>query len=670
MKYKKKKIFFSLLLLCLILVGFVKKTNAQNQITDPYFFGRIIVKKKVKTYVTNSTLQNNNKSLLLKETPFFLKDNKQDFIGLDRIFIINTVKGKEKQLIDELKKDPNIEYAEPDYLATNINAVPIIPNDFYYKKDSNNNQFWYRNYLPMEYAWNISTGNTNTVIAIIDTGIDFSHPDLINKIWSNPREISGNNIDDDNNGYIDDIHGWNIYQNNNDTEDDYGHGTIVAGVAAASSNNTIGITGMTWNNPILPVKSNIAGNNGYNYSDIAKAIVYADSFPEVKVINLSIGGYSNSSLLADVVKNVLNKNKSVIVAGIGNDNLDIFNKPFYPASLRGVMAVGAYDNGLARVYNFGYPIQVSAPGKNIYTTFLGGDYGYSSGTSIATPFVSGLVALVASSNPDWSERELNQAVKFWADCPPDLPNCETTNWSSEYGYGTISGLMSLTLKCETVSEKTRTTIEIKTPEDKTNYLSQQTVNIEGTVKSNNFSHYVVEYGNGTDPSSWSNVGISLVNGGLQKISNSVISQWDLSKILNSGYYQFRIRTFGDSSCTENLTGDERGMIYVNRRYKITGRITNSLGKGLSQVIVRFKKDGVSAGYVLTGSDGRFNKTNLVGGGYSFYPVPASNEDFFPASRSATFQEGATDAIQQDFTISDGCNDGSGKIQTNKFCILL
>jgi len=452
---------------------------------------------------------------------------------------------------------------------------------------------------PVDKKYEQQTGTTKGYCNSLPSSVfnpSVSSPALCTNYCNSLTALSGdegklpacmNGIDDDNNGYIDDVHGWNVNQNNNNTNDEFGHGTIVSGIAAATSNNNLGMTGLAWKNSILPVRANVGSSGIFNYSDIAKAIVYADSFPTVKVINLSMGGYANSALLRDTIKNVLNNNKAVIVAGIGNDNIDIFNTPFYPAAYRGVIAVGAHANGLARVYSYGYPIQISAPGKDIYTTFLGGDYGYCSGTSCAAPFVSGVVALMASHFPDWTGKELNQGIKIWTDNPPDssdycyqppmpscLPGqaciqvmpdsvCERVDWTPQYGFGTLNGIMPLLAKCYDSSQELRTTIEIKSPDDRASFTRSQVVNIVGTVKSDNFINYKIEYGKGASPSAWISEGVALTGNGTQVVENGVLAQWNLSKITDSGYYQYRVRIYGKSSCNGNITGDERALLYIN-----------------------------------------------------------------------------------------------------------
>jgi thermitase len=286
-----------------------------------------------------------------------------------------------------LEADPNVEYAEPNYLA----HAAIVPNDLLYASQ------WGLDKINAPAAWNVVTGTPGVVIAIIDSGIDTTHPDLAGRLWFNPGEIPSNGIDDDNNGYVDDENGWNFVASNNSIADDNGHGTQVAGVAGASTNNAIGIAGMCWNCRLMIVKA-MQTSGVANYSDIAAAVNYAAS-KGAQVINLSLGGYADSATLRAAIEAA--SATVVIVGGAGNDNV---STPFYPAAYSNVLAVASttISDTKASFSNYGAWVDVVAPGVAISTTFSGGDYGTSEGTSLSAPFVSGLAGLIKSQHPDWS----------------------------------------------------------------------------------------------------------------------------------------------------------------------------------------------------------------------------------------------------------------------------
>lgn len=253
-------------------------------------------------------------------------------------------------------------------------------------------------------------GDSSVIVAVIDTGVDYNHIDLKQNIWINKLETPGNGIDDDKNGYVDDVYGWNFVGNNNDPMDDNGHGTHVAGIIGAA-NNDIGVTGVAYNCKIMPIK---AGNSSgyFNNSDIASAITYA-YMNGADVINMSFGGTSVTMAVQEALEKAYSR--SFLVAAAGNDASQ--NEPYYlgipfetvyPASFSfvdGVMSVNGSNYG--SVFTNFDPIKENkieyecfAPGEYISSTFPGNRYASLSGTSMATPVVSGIAALLRSAVPE------------------------------------------------------------------------------------------------------------------------------------------------------------------------------------------------------------------------------------------------------------------------------
>jgi subtilisin family serine protease/N-acetylneuraminic acid mutarotase len=309
--------------------------------------------------------------------------------GLERIFSMQLPQGSDVQMtVKALEADPSVEYAEPDYLA----YAAAMPNDPRYSEQ------WGLTKIGIESSWEQTQGAPNMLIAVIDSGIDLTHPDLLANLWTNPGEIPGNGLDDDNNGRVDDIHGWNFVSASANVADDNEHGTLVAGIAAARTDNTIGVAGVCGLCRILPVKV-MQASGVANYSDIAAGIHYAIA-KGAKVVNLSLGGYADSQTLHEAINAALAQNITV-VAGAGNDNK---SDPFYPAAYDGVIAVTStnLDDTRSDSANTGPWVDVAAPGDNILSTAVGGGYSNGSGTSVAAPFVSGLAGLLLTLNPTWT----------------------------------------------------------------------------------------------------------------------------------------------------------------------------------------------------------------------------------------------------------------------------
>jgi subtilisin family serine protease len=246
-------------------------------------------------------------------------------------------------------------------------------------------------------VWQHGITGQDVVVAVIDSGVDYFHSDLDSNIWSNSREIPNNGIDDDNNGYIDDVRGWNFVSRNNAIMDDNGHGTHVAGIIAAEQNGA-GITGVAYSAKIMPVK--VVNKGGYAFqSNIAAGIRYAAD-NGADVINLSLGSNYYSSEIEQALQ-YASQRDVVIVMAAGNEAAGM---PIYPARLadQAGIAVGAVNSG-RQVADFsnrpGAVLSyVNAPGVDIFSTLPFGRYGYNTGTSMATPFVAGVAALVRSAN--------------------------------------------------------------------------------------------------------------------------------------------------------------------------------------------------------------------------------------------------------------------------------
>ncbi|MFA6978579.1 MAG: S8 family serine peptidase [Ignavibacteriaceae bacterium] len=345
------------------------------------------------------------------------------------------------EVINELKDDPNVEYAEPNYILSIVESKPLSPaltesemiewlkehpeinvanapalpmtiapmtNDFLTNdqqqkpnvvtpNDPLYPQQWGIPATQVDAVWDSTTGDTTQLIAILDTGVDWLHPDLKNKIWTNQNEIPDNGIDDDGNGYVDDVKGWDWINNDNNPTDDNSHGTHVAGIAAAEANNGIGIAGVNWKAKIMPLKVFQSSGRG-DASTIAKSIIYATQ-KGATVINMSFGSYARSLTMENALANAYSS--CILVAAAGNDGLDINQKQMFPAALSFVLGIEATvefsnEDGDGPAYSkfpelFNYELR--APGSNIISTIPNGSYRTYNGTSMAAPLVSGAVSL-------------------------------------------------------------------------------------------------------------------------------------------------------------------------------------------------------------------------------------------------------------------------------------
>lgn len=341
--------------------------------------------------------------------------------------VVNVAPDERQKVMETLVSDPSVESVE----SNAITRLAFAPNDPYF----NDGKQWAPQKIQAPAAWDISMGN-NVKIAIIDFGVDAGHPDLAANIWTNLGEIPGNGIDDDGNGYVDDVHGYNFYYHNADTSDDCGHGTGVAGIAAAVTNNGIGIAGIAPGSMIMPIKAGSCG--GGNYSSMISGLFYAAD-NGARVINISAGAPSDSTYLSDAVNYARSKG-AIVVAAVGNDNSTI---PFYPASYPAAFAVAGTLQGDMRYLssNYGSQVDIAAPATPIYTTWWtptsGSMYTSAGGTSDAAPHVAGLAALLFAKNPNYTASDVEYIIEMSAD---DLG---TAGRDDYFGYGRINASRAL-----------------------------------------------------------------------------------------------------------------------------------------------------------------------------------------------------------------------------------
>ncbi len=459
-----------------VIIGFAANSTAVqqpqttvNQSQQNYVKGQIIVKLKSSaghfaqlasvqstssSTLSNSRLDRLDKKFKIKKARRILKKRKLNRVRRFQAqaqtqaepegdtFLLEVDELPDKDTVAIAKAysvDPDVEYAEPNYI------YETATDDTYYGTSGAWGQdhldLWGLDEINAGEAWQLNRGE-GAVVAVIDTGVDYNHPDIAENMWQNPGEIPDNGIDDDQNGYIDDTYGYDFTMCANlpflglclnpkpvdsDPMDDNGHGTHVAGTIAAAADNQTGIVGVAYNSRIMAIQGLTTSGDG-SASELANAIIYAvDNGADV--INASWVGGSKSQVLADAVQYAVDHNV-VFVAAAGNDATDV--KTFYPASYPHVIKVAALDQSLqlASFSNFGLTIDISAPGVDILSLsaqasentlaerspnkIVATDYMHLRGTSMAAPHVSGVAAMAKSLQPNLNSDQFNTLIRYTA----------------------------------------------------------------------------------------------------------------------------------------------------------------------------------------------------------------------------------------------------------------
>jgi len=351
-----------------------------------------------------------------------------------------------QEAIDLYEQDPNVLYAEPNYMLT-LTANPglaLTPNDPSF------GSLWGLTKINAPSAWNITTGSNDVVVAIIDTGTDYNHVDLAANVYNNPAECTPDGVDNDNNGYIDDCRGINVAYGTSDPLDDNGHGTHVAGTIGAVGNNGIGVVGVNWNVKILTCKMFDANGSATTKAAI-ECLDYVKTMKDLGVnivaTRNSWGGGDFSQALYDAI-NVQRQSGILFITAAGNGNIfgvgvNNDTTPFYPCTyyLANIVCVAATtsNDSKAGFSNYGRrTVHVGAPGNNILSTLPGNDYGSLSGTSMATPHVSGLAALLKAQNLNRDWRAIKNLLLAGGDTIKSMANTITGKRINANGAMTCS----------------------------------------------------------------------------------------------------------------------------------------------------------------------------------------------------------------------------------------
>lgn len=318
------------------------------------------------------------------------------------------------ELIADLSRIQGVDYAEP----VNLNTVDLAPNDPQFPTNMP-----YLNQINAQNAWNVSTGSVNITVAVVDNAVDRSHTDLVGNVWTNPGEIAGDLIDNDGNGYIDDVNGWDVADNDNNTipsNNAMNHGTHCSGTAAGRTNNGTGVASISWNVRLIPVKCQTNTGSTTGIANGYGGIIYAAKV-KARVISCSWGGPGTASAAEQAVIDYAWNRGCIIVCAAGNSNTNALH---YPAAYNNVYSVASVGTGPSGPWgtanvkssfsNYGTWVDISAPGENILSTFPANTYGYSSGTSMATPCVAGLAALMLSRSPQMTQQDVINCINSTA----------------------------------------------------------------------------------------------------------------------------------------------------------------------------------------------------------------------------------------------------------------
>jgi len=451
----------------------------------------------------NSFFDNHNQITFEKsqvKSDFFAKRSGRNIESLNRIIKLILPNDLSNEQIDSyLVENSDIEYIQKS-TTYRINSTP---------NDSLISTQWALSKIDAFNAWNITKGSDTVLVSVIDTGIDYLHPDLKNKIFLNIGEIGidafgndkrYNGIDDDNNGFIDDYMGWDFtdrvgfpfdstggdyldWDNDPMDENGYSHGTAVAGIIGAETNNGIGIAGVAPYIKILNLRAFDPAGYGEE-DDVAAAILYAVQMG-AKAINMSFGDYSFSYVLRDVIRYAYSQNV-VLVASAGNSNS---NAPHYPSGYSEVISVGnsTKDDFVASTSNYGSTLDLVAPGTDIMTTIRNGRYSGFNGTSAAAPFITAAAALVLSKQ-NFTNEEVKQILKSTAD------DILEPGWDMKSGAGRLNLNKALTVLAPSIVNVIYPFQDFATMHD--------TINIIATALSPYFSDFDLYIGEGFNPTSW------------------------------------------------------------------------------------------------------------------------------------------------------------------------
>jgi subtilisin family serine protease len=417
------------------------------------------------------------------------------------------------QELASLSADPDVLFVQEDRAV----KATLTPDDPSFP------MLWGMQEIQAPTAWDTTNG-AGVVVAVVDSGVDYTHQDLDANIWTNPGEIPGDGLDNDGNGLVDDVRGWDFVGTSytspapdNDPMDAVGHGTHVAGIIAAEGNNMLGVIGVAYGARVMVLRGLDNGGTGLE-STLAPAIMYATD-KGADVINASWGGLGVSTVLQNAI-DYAHSHGVVFVAAAGNDNVDA--SLFYPANAPRAITVSACNqNGSTTTFsNFGNRVDVAAPGVGILSLAPSNGFATFDGTSMAAPHVSGTVALIISQHPTFTVEQIRQALRTSTIGEAD---------HRFFGWGRVEAAraIAVTAPLEARFFAPSDGLEVHGP-----------VALSGVAQGTGFHHYIVDYGEGTVPISWT----TIVANGTSPVSGGSLGTFDPS-LLRDNTYTIRLRVF-------------------------------------------------------------------------------------------------------------------------------
>lgn len=562
----------------------VSLANGQQSSVSRYSPNEIIVKFKPREIDFHKKLPSfnilKNTSKIMENEPVFFKNVKTKNFGLDRICKISLADDSDiLQILRELQNNPDIEYAQLNH----VYQLDYIPDDPYIA------QQWLIEKTQLDEAWEIERGSSDVLVAIIDTGIDYHHEDLGSNLWINVGEDLNrngqadaddfNNLDDDQNGFVDDLFGWDFtdaphfpdggdyLERDNDPLDEHGHGTSVAGIIGAVADNQIGIAGIAHGCRLMNLRAGTS-QGLLEEDDVASAIVYAVE-NGARIINMSFGDVVASPLLHDVMQLAFNHN-CVLIASAGNSATSEIH---YPSGYNETISVGATtdQDRLASFSNFGVTIDLVAPGVSLFTTKLNNQYGAFSGTSAAAPVVSGIAALILSQQSDLSNEDVRNMLVSSAD------DIDSAGWDIRYGAGRVNAWKALQIN--KVSEA-----KINSPQLDEGF-HESPISICGTASGILLDNYQLFYGVGDNPDTWT----LIEQVAKRQVIDDNLGQWDFSALPDTSY-TIRLRVNNkDGASTVKMT-----RIFIDRTIPNISNIktTDMIDGARPSVLIEFKTDDI------------------------------------------------------------------------------